>query len=222
MLPACPDRDQVIRAAPRLWRTPADGRGAVAASRQASGPDSTAMIQTPPCRARRGFSSIELLVVISVIVILMGALLSGLAILRKSQRRVTTQTTLEGLAHVIDKYLADYGTLGDSSDGSDFAATPAVFLIRRYIDAGKEPLWTPKVSEVQTAAGDPVKNLRDGEVFLDSFRNPLVWTITTAGVAPRTYATAVTITSKSGTEATGDDLIYSMTTATGRWAYTKP
>ena len=58
--------------------------------------------------ARRGFTLIEMLVVITIIALLVGLLLPVLAMARKSARNTATKTTIHNLGIALDNYKLDW------------------------------------------------------------------------------------------------------------------
>ncbi len=183
-------------------------------------------------RSRRGFTLIEMLVVVGLIAMLAGLLFPALSLLRNRQKRFSTIKLMSELQVALDQYLATYPMLGAAADGSDFAKDPYKFLYRDPV-TDKKPMYI-ELRTVQlavgTAPGGPFTEpavMKLGQHILDAWSVPnranrLLWEIVN-GPNPgaggtKTYTDKVYIRSTAGTpNKTKDDIIMRMLVADGRW-----
>ena len=86
----------------------------------------------PPSR-RRGFTLIELMIVIAVIVILASMILATLSILKRLSRIAQTKATMGDISVALSTYFDSWPVLGDAGDAtaSDFVKEPWTYLFRR-------------------------------------------------------------------------------------------
>jgi prepilin-type N-terminal cleavage/methylation domain-containing protein len=61
----------------------------------------------PPTRIRRGFTLIEMLTVVTIIVILAGIMVAGTAFVKEKQRRSTAEIQIKLLANACEEFKAD-------------------------------------------------------------------------------------------------------------------
>ena len=180
----------------------------------------------------RGFTLIELIVVIGLIASLAGLLFPALTMLRNRQKRLSTLKLMSELQVALDQYLATYPMLGNANDGSDFAKDPYRFLFRDPVAAQKPMYIELRLNQlsVGTAPAGPFSEpplMKLGVHILDAWSVPgranrLLWEIVN-GPNPgaggtKTYTDKVYIRSTAGTpNKTKDDLIMRMQVADGRW-----
>ncbi|HEX7654544.1 MAG TPA: type II secretion system protein [Verrucomicrobiae bacterium] len=89
------------------------------------------MIVSVPSSARRGFSLIELLVVISIIALLAAFTLVGVASIAKSRKISTARGELNQLAVALDNYKAKYGSY---PPGTTYNVWPTVATNQLYYE----------------------------------------------------------------------------------------
>jgi len=104
---------------------------------------------------RRAFTLVELSVVVLILVILTGLVLAVIPLLKTSQHRAVTVTTMEALSRATGSYLDKYAVLGFTADSRDFVADPLRFLVRNRIALGKKPYFEA-TGRQRIAVGDPV------------------------------------------------------------------
>ena len=106
----------------------------------------------------KGFTLVELLVVITIILILAGLLVPVITLVKNRQRIAEARTEMQGLSLALSLYLRDYGILGEEAieNPADFKEKPALFLIQRPFLAGRDPYIEPKPSRMVNEAGSVV------------------------------------------------------------------
>jgi prepilin-type N-terminal cleavage/methylation domain-containing protein len=183
---------------------------------------------------RPGFSLVELLIVVVIVLVLIGLLVPTIHLLRRSQYRTVTVKTMEELTRAITMYLDDYASLGFTADARDFVAEPLTFLHRRPLDAGLTAYFDPgqaqrirvtdpaaaRVRPIATPApGGAATVVTDGRAeatpreathLIDGFGgNLLLWRVLNGQVGNRVFPRVIEIRSEAGTGNTSaDDLIY--------------
>ncbi|MBA2480969.1 MAG: type II secretion system protein [Planctomycetes bacterium] len=165
----------------------------------------------------RGFTLIELLVVITIIAILAGLLMSGLSLLKRSQKQVETLRIMNEIGLAISTYMGTYPILGEPGT-LNFEDEPWEFLGKRELAMIKPPYIDLPHKFLCTATGGSVIRQTDGVKILDSFRMPLVWAmINLPNGAPR-FTHGVAMISQSGTKNDPkNDLILVYTNEVGTW-----
>ncbi len=144
---------------------------------------------------RTAFTLVELLIVISVIVVLLGLLLPGVALVRNAQARSATLNLLSGIAQVTSERIAEQAAL-PASFGTN---TLANFLVDEPRAAGQADLFSLQARQ------------HDGGKVLDAWANPIEVVVTTASNLGVTYVQEVRLTSRGQKNATTkpeDDLVY--------------
>lgn len=144
---------------------------------------------------RAAFTLIELLVVITVIVVLIGLLLPGLAMIRQAQARNTTLKLMEEIGYVTTQHLAEEAVLPPSYA----TATLAQFLV-------DEPRGASQPDRVALKAQQ-----RNGDQVLDAWGNPIEVTVDTASALGQTYVRRIRLLSKGQktlAAETEDDLVF--------------
>lgn len=145
--------------------------------------------------SRRAFTLIELLVVITVIVVLIGLLLPGVAMVRQAQARNATLKLMNEIAYVTTEYLGQKGDLPSSYA----TGTLANFLV-------DEPRAADQPDRVSLK---PIQ--RDGGQVLDAWGNPIQVTVVNANALGQPYVQSIRLLSrghKSAPAQTEDDLVF--------------
>src|SRR5215203_292955 len=89
----------------------------------------------------RGFTLVEILIVVLVIAILLSLLLPALAHLRRKGRIVATNELMQQLATALTDYMDRYPALGNpapGTDSADFKDKPWQFLYTNWVQNLKE------------------------------------------------------------------------------------
>jgi prepilin-type N-terminal cleavage/methylation domain-containing protein len=180
----------------------------------------------------RGFTLVEILIVVLVIAILLSLLMPALAHLRRKGRIVATNELMQQLATALTDYMDRYPSLGDPAlpdPSSDFKDQPWKFLYINWVkNLKEEPKLQLQVKLLTTggAAYAPATSLNDGERILDYFPNGAhtnaLWfdvkNEPVAGFTNRFATTEVRIYSSAGTlNDRRDDIIWEYTKKTGEW-----
>jgi type II secretory pathway pseudopilin PulG len=178
-------------------------------------------------RRSLGFSFVELLIVVAVIVLLTGMLMEAFNIMRRQAKKVQTKTLMGQVETALEDYLKQYPLLGNTADqvSSDFVASPWTFLGRNMLSAGQIP-YLPvqdKFLAVGSASGPWTAGSQStGDQILDGFitsdfSNHLIWSIMNGPAAgPFTYTDKIYIRSAVGTPANpNDDLVSRFTLING-------
>lgn len=134
-------------------------------------------------RTRRGFTLIEVLVVVTVIIALIGILLPALAVMRERNRQALTLRQLQELGNVIIERLNDGGDLP-----ADFDARPAYYVIDVPASQGKAPQL------------ELTRDQRQGDRIIDQYGLPVLITVDRATSLGRSYIAKVTIASQCRTQ----------------------
>jgi type II secretory pathway pseudopilin PulG len=182
---------------------------------------------------RGGFSMLELMVVISIIIVLVSMMFAVMNMLQNQRKKVMTKDMMGQLITGLQLYITTYPILGDTRDdrSSDFVDSPWTFLGRNPIAAGKTPYidFEAKFLASGPAVGPFANATRDtGDQILDSYTiadhsNHLVWGIAnkqSGGSGPYTYTDEIWIRSTCGTPTKySDDLITRFTLINGQWTW---
>ncbi len=188
--------------------------------------------QLPRLRAR-GFTILELMITIAIVLMLAGLVLAVMGMLKRQQQRVATTRIIEQVTSALTLYLSDYPVLGDSPTSADFIASPWTFLARNPPTIGKTPYLELPLNRLASGSG-PYANAATSSTadqICDAFSGDpetsrLRFTITNGsraipGGLPRYYVNSVVVTSVAGTPAkTQDDIVFTYTSSTGTWERT--
>ncbi len=180
---------------------------------------------------RRGFTMIELLVVISIIAILSGMLFGVLNMLKRQQKKVATTSLMSQLTVALNDYLGTYPIIGDlpGQYSQSFVDSPWTYLGRNPLLAGKVPyIDLPEKSLARGVPPGPFDKgtQADSDQVLDTYTiadrsNHLVWRIInkqSGGAGAYTYTDQIWLRSAVGTpDQPRDDIIMRLTMANGQW-----
>jgi len=174
-------------------------------------------------RKNRGFTMIELMVVISIIIILASALLGSVMIFRAKSNEQKTAILLQNLVGGVETMKADYGytrAIGVDKDGN-------IITIAEMdnIDIGKEldpksPFWNPAITKADLRINGRLKTYYDvhkkqviNNTFIDPFGNPVRYRIEAVdedvdgnGRTEHYADECLLSVGKDGTEGTEDDI----------------
>lgn len=175
---------------------------------------------------RRGFTFIELFIVIAIIVVLAGMALASLTVLRRTKNIAVTMDTMVHIHEAVSRYIIKWGgKLGDATPA--FNDDPWKYLYRNP-SANKEVPYievsTPRLVK-KTGAGTcvPATSPKDGTHITDFWgstpNNVLSWTIKTAArTVGFEYIQAIVFRSSAGTPSKDDDdIVYYYTADTSRF-----
>lgn len=84
----------------------------------------------------RGFTLIELMIVVAIIAILAGIAWPSYLNHVKSARRADAQGALMGLAQAMEKHFTENGTYGGAASGGADNGSPAIFATEAPLDGG--------------------------------------------------------------------------------------
>ena len=140
---------------------------------------------------RRGFTIVELMMVVLIIAVLAGLLLAVVSMIMEKRQRLRAATQINGLSSSVGQYMIDYGLLGDARDAtsSDFSARPLFFLVQRPVNAGKSAYFDTE-PWMRADANDQLVHESAAEVLLDPWGARTVCNITNrqrAGQPKATY-----------------------------------
>lgn len=104
---------------------------------------------------RRGFTLVELLVVVGIIIILMGLLVPAIGMVSQLRRKATTRHTMDQLGAAIILYFNDYAALGEAGAG-----TSEIIDIRRHLYDRPRGLDDATHTILKNLDGSPVHPVR--------------------------------------------------------------
>lgn len=169
---------------------------------------------------RRAFTLIEVLVAVTIIAILLGALLPGLAILRRHQRTQETRALLNGLEYALTQYLDAYGVIGDGGNEEDFINKPWVYLGVRPLEAGRAPFIDPGPKRLKggTATAMTPAGALAATQICDAWDGAFIWKIDNLSLSGRQYTNSIHVSSTAGTPGkAGDDLHIRWNSEDAKW-----
>ena len=169
---------------------------------------------------RPGFTLIEVLVAVTIIAILIGALLPALALLRRHQRSQETRALLNSLEYGLTQYLDSYGVLGDGGDAEQFEEKPWVYLGVRQLEAGRAPFVDPGPKRLK--GGTPEAMTPAGALeatqICDAWGGVLVWEIENQSLAGKQFSNKIHVISTAGTPGKpSDDLHIRWNSEDAKW-----
>lgn len=179
--------------------------------------------------ARRGFTFVELLVVVAVIAALVGMALAGLSVLRRNQKIASTLDLMTHMTTAIDQYLREFPRLGHEANSRDFLDDPWAFLSKYNQKLGKEPYIDVPLARLVTKTGTGTciraDSSRTATHVCDHFgNNPTnVFTFQIINNSKRSgasfaYTQAIIFRSAAGTRGDPkDDLIYAYSSDKASW-----
>jgi prepilin-type N-terminal cleavage/methylation domain-containing protein len=185
--------------------------------------------------SRRGFTLLELMVVISIMAILAGMILAILSILRKAKTRALTLNEMQDITTVMNFYLDQWPRLGDDvglKNSDDFKANPWNYIYIRPLEAKKVPylegLSTGRlVKKTGSNTCAIVARKTEATHIVDFYGstpiNVLMWDITNVAAKGGTgagydYSDIIRLRSSVGTlGVVTDDLVYEYRADTSRW-----
>jgi prepilin-type N-terminal cleavage/methylation domain-containing protein len=154
---------------------------------------------------RHGFTLIELLVVVALVLLLMGLLIPGVALLRSRAKIASSEKALQTIAQAVSRYLADHRAIGSSAGLIDGTTVDLADALTTEI---KGVSYLERDSSMFAPAGG----------LIDAFREPIRWCAVNETRYQRVYTKAFIVLSTSGTpEQTADDVMLELDLANGSW-----
>lgn len=181
---------------------------------------------------RRGFTMIELMVVVAIIVILAGMILGVLSILRRQQKIASTWDLMTHVTTAVDQYLREAPRLGDATS-TNFKNDPWEFFFKSQHRQKKQPLLELPLTQVvkKTGSGSCVRaeSLQTATHIVDHFgttpANVLSFTILNhnKGTGDKfIYANCILLRSSASSPSDPkDDLIFAFNSEKANWRKVK-
>lgn len=179
---------------------------------------------------RRGFTLIELMIVIAIIAALAGMSLAVLSILRRQARIASTLDLMTHITTAVDAYLHEYRRLGNNpTSGIEFLQDPWAHLYKNPLKEKKTPFIEIKSERLVQQLGPGACKRADAPQtathFTDFFGNNAanVFSFTlfnnNKGSGPNTaYAHCIILRSSAGTFGDPkDDLFYAYSADKASW-----
>ena len=172
-------------------------------------------------RLNKGFTLVELLIVITIILVLAGLLVPIITLVANRQRVAEARVEMQGLSLALSVYLRDYGILGEEAAESptDFKDQPGLFLIQRPFLAGKDPYVEPKPNRMVNDAGQVVA-MDEATQILNIWGVPIEVIVTNAKSSPSQpydFTKEIEIRSGDGTGESDQVLIFNLDHDSWRW-----
>lgn len=175
--------------------------------------------------SRRGFTFIELFIVIAIIVVLAGMALASLTVLRRQKNIAVTMDLMVQIHEATSRYLIQWPKLGDASPS--FKDDPWKYFYKNQSATRQAPfieVSTPRLVRM-TGVGTcvPATSPKDATHITDFWgstpNNVLSWTIVQANkTAGFEYVQAIVFRSSAGTpNKDDDDIVYYYTADTSRF-----
>ena len=166
--------------------------------------------------SRRGFTIMELMIVITIIVILAAMALASLTVLRRSKNIAVTMDMMVHIHEAVSRYIVQVGKLGDPTPA--FVDDPWKYLYKNQSANRQTPFIELPTARLvrKTGAGScvPADNPKEATHIVDHWgqtpNNVLSWTIIQASkTAGFDYVQAIVFRSSVGTPAKDeDDIVY--------------
>jgi len=154
---------------------------------------------------RRGFTLVELIVVIAIILALAGVLIPAVTMMRNSARRSASDQALSLIAQAVSMYLADNGALAAAAGIADGTGASLANLL---LTERKGVAYLDRTAAMVDAQGR----------LVDGFRQPVRWCAVTETSYGRLHTKAVILASANGTpDKTIDDRVQYLEVQTGAW-----
>jgi prepilin-type N-terminal cleavage/methylation domain-containing protein len=186
---------------------------------------------------RRGFTLLELLIVVAIIAILAGLILWSLSALKKSKDRAVTMSFMEQLGESLNHYLDEWPRLGDDQGNQysdDFRKSPWRYIGERQVRAKKVPFVDVKLAQLVKVTGvgtcEPAKTKYEATHIVDAYgtspTNVLSWAIVDSSLPsagpPYRYTKSIDLRSSAGTaKDIKDDIVYHWDNSTRAWTFVK-
>ncbi len=176
--------------------------------------------------SRRGFTFIELFIVIAIIVVLAAMVLAMLTVLRRQKNFAVTMNDMVSIHEAVSRYIIKWGgKLGDTTPA--FKDDPWKYLYRNPSANREVPYIELPTPHLVTKSGPgtcvPATSPKDATHITDSWgstpNNVLSWTIVQASrTAGFEYIQAIVFRSSAGTPGKDeDDIVYYYTADTSRF-----
>lgn len=175
--------------------------------------------------SRRGFTFIELFIVIAIIVVLAGMALGSLTVLRRSKNVAVTMDMMVHIHEATSRYLLRWPKLGDATPS--FQDDPWKYFYKNLSATREVPMielpTARLVRKIAPGACVPATSPKDGTHITDHWgiapNNVLSWTIVQASkTAGFEYIQAIVFRSSAGTPTKDDDdIVYYYTADSSRF-----
>jgi prepilin-type N-terminal cleavage/methylation domain-containing protein len=193
-------------------------------------------------RTRRGFTFIELIVVIAIIAILAALLIPVIGLLHNRSYRAKTTNAFSQLTFSMTTYMDTYGRLGNLNDATEtdpqhslaFRCDPWYFIYITPMLTKAEPFFAPSGLKLVTATGantcapaiSPMHATHLCDAWGTNPDNVLSWAIVNGSPLGSsdvfTFTQSIELRSSAGTpDNISDDIVFSYSSQTQRWDMVK-